>query len=91
VKRVAIIMPEDGVKIGWEPWILGWVGDNLFFKVSGQAGTSLEDIQDSRPTVYRIDADCRVSQLAEAPENLEFQSNTGPLPRSNFRTPDIRQ
>jgi hypothetical protein len=70
VKRVAIIMPEDGVKIGWEPWILGWVGDNLFFKVSGQAGTSLEDIQDSRPTVYRIDADGRVSQLAEAPENL---------------------
>lgn len=84
VKRVAIIMPEDGVKIGWEPWILGWVGDNLFFKVSGQAGTSLEDIQDSRPTVYRIDADGRVSQLAEAPENLEFQSNTGPLPRSSF-------
>jgi hypothetical protein len=84
VKRVAIITPEERVKIGWKPWILGWLGDSLFFKVSGQAGTSLEDIQNSRPIIYRIDADGRVSKLAETPENLEFQSNTGPLPRSSF-------
>jgi len=84
VKRVARITPEESVRLGWEPWILGWIGDTLYFQVTGQPGTTLQDIQSANPLVYSIDADGRVSQHTEAPKSLEFQNNTGPLPQGTF-------
>ncbi len=84
MKRVACIAPEESVRLAWEPWILGWIGDTLYFQVSGQPGTTLKDIQNARPVVYSIDTDGRVSQETEAPTTLEFQNNTGPLPQGTF-------
>jgi len=84
VRRVACVTPEESVRLGWAPWILGWIGDTLYFQVTGQPGTTLKDIKSASPIVYSIDADGRVSQQTEAPKSLEFQNNTGPLPQGTF-------
>ena len=84
VRRVACVSPADRVRSGWQPWILGWAGDNLFFKVSGRAGTDLKDFQDVNTVIYRVDPDGKVSEIAEPPKNIVYQNNTGPLPVGLF-------
>ncbi len=84
IKKAATVSPEKIVQLGWEPWVMGWIGDSLFFKISGQSGTSVKDIRDSKPLIYCIHANGRLLKLKEAPEGLEFQSNTGPMPQGSY-------
>lgn len=84
VKRIATVTPEKDVQLGWEPWVMGWVGDSLHFKISGQSGTRESDIRHPIPIIYCLDATGRLSMVREAPEALEFQSNTGPLPQHSY-------
>mgnify|MGYP001827345388 CR=1 FL=1 len=83
VRRLASVTPSDIVKLGWQPWVLGWVGDSLFFQISGQKGTKLQETQTNK-VVYRIDGNGQVSEVANTPENFVFQQNTGPLPQGSF-------
>jgi len=84
VRKLATVTPEQSVRLGWEPWVMGWVGENLYFQISGQSGTRLKDIQNSKPIPYCVNANGRLSKLEEMPDGLEFQSNTGPLPQLRY-------
>jgi hypothetical protein len=83
VTKVASVTPKDTVRLGWQPWILGWLGDSLFFKISGQKGTKRHN-SNLNIIIYRIDPDGRVSEIPDAPAGLVFQNNTGPLPQGTF-------
>ena len=83
IRRLASITPTETVRLGWEPWILGWLGDSLFFRISGQQGTKHPDFKLNK-TTYKIDPEGRTSEVENAPTNLVFQKNTGPLPQSAF-------
>jgi hypothetical protein len=83
VRRLASATQSDIVKLVWQPLVLGWVGDSLFFQISGQKGTKPKDVQTNK-IVYRIDGNGQVSEVANTPENFEFQQNTGPLPQGPF-------
>ena len=82
VRRLASATPSDIVKHGWQPWVLGWVGDSLFFQISGQKGTKLYETKNK--VVYRIDGNGQVSEVANTPDNLVFQQDTVPLPKESF-------
>ncbi|OVE76032.1 hypothetical protein BVX97_02530 [bacterium E08(2017)] len=84
VRKVAAISPPERVRLGWSPWVLGWVDDSLFFQLSGQSGTSLKDIQNSSPVYYSVTSDGKVTEGVALPENVSFQSNSGPLPEGSF-------
>ena len=84
VKCVASLSPPDSMNTSWQPWILGWVNDTLFVKLTGQAGTTAKDFQTLNTVVYQIDADGDVSEGVDLPKNLLFQNNTGPMPHGIF-------
>ncbi|PPI83022.1 hypothetical protein KEHDKFFH_16425 [Marinobacter maroccanus] len=83
VRRLVSATPPDIVKLGWQPWVLGWVGESLYFQISGQKGTSLNETKTNK-VVYRIDGDGQDSEVANTPDNLVFQQDTGPLPKGSF-------
>jgi hypothetical protein len=84
ITKVASISPLNSMKIGWEPWILGWANGRLFFKMTGQAGTKLKDFQNRKKVVYQVGSNNNLSVVKEPPENIAFQHNTGPLPQGVF-------
>jgi hypothetical protein len=83
VTRVAFVTPKNTVRIGWQPWIIGWHGDSLFFQISGQKGTAVSDSKTITIT-YRIDPLGQVLESTAAPGNVVFQANSGPLPQGKF-------
>ncbi|MGM0766667.1 MAG: hypothetical protein ACQEV6_01445 [Pseudomonadota bacterium] len=83
VRRLVSATPSDIVKLGWQPWVLGWVGESLYFQISGQKGTKLNETKTNK-VVYRIGGDGQDSEVANTPDNLVFQQDTGPIPKGSF-------
>jgi hypothetical protein len=84
IRKVASLSPPKNMKNSWQPWVLGWANDNLFFKMTGQAGTKLKDFKNLNTIIYQLDLNGKLSEVNEIPEDVTFQSNTGPLPQNKF-------
>ncbi len=84
IKRVASILPPASMKSAWQPWVLGWENGNLFFSLTGRAGTKPKDFQSLNTVIYQVDLNGKLSEVEEIPENIAFQHNTGPFPQGTF-------
>lgn len=82
--RVATLPHPSAMSTSCEPWILGWHGGMLHFKLSGQSGTSVADIENLVTVVYRVESDGEVNLLNDAPVGIEAQRNTGPFPKGPY-------
>jgi hypothetical protein len=84
VNRVVSLSPPEGVRHSWSVWILGWAEGSLYFKLTGQPGTSSKDFHNKRMIVYKYDRDGLLSEAREVPDDIAFQHNSGPLPKGPF-------
>ena len=84
VNRVVSMSPTGSMNTSWQPWVLGWVNGSLYFKLTGQSGTTLKDIQNRKTLIYKVSLDGKLSEVKEVPDDIAFQHNTGPLPQGVF-------
>ena len=84
VKRVVSMSPGDGMKTSWQPWVLGWANGDLYFKLTGRAGTTFKDIENSNTVLYKISMDGKLSGVQAVPDGIAFQHNSGPLPQGVY-------
>ena len=77
VNRVAFISPPDSMQTSWNAWILGWVGDSLYFKMTGKSGTSAKAMKNMTKIFYKVDLDGNLSEVQKVPEDIAFQHNSG--------------
>lgn len=84
VSRVAFISPPDSMKNSWSAWIIGWVGDSLYFKMTGKSGTGAKAMKEMTKIFYKVDLDGKLSEVQKVPEDIAFQHNSGPFPQGIF-------
>ena len=78
------IAPPKTFTSSWSVWVLGWREDNLYFKLAGHHGTSVEDLKTPAIMFFRVDGEGVIESLQQIPPDIMFQHNSGPLPTGTF-------